>query len=219
MGLIKKLADTSSYNSLSNKFRRKRFRLFLKIIGNIPRPLRILDIGGTLNFWQNMNFTPNNGISITILNLEIPEKALPGFNFVKGDAKDLSIFKDKEFDIIFSNSVIEHVGNFDSQKKMAGEIIRAGKRYFIQTPNYSFPFEPHFLFPFFQFLPQMLRVFLLTHFNLGWFNKCSTKNEALKLINGVNLLNKSKLTSLFSNGILYRETFLFLTKSFIIYSQ
>jgi 2-polyprenyl-3-methyl-5-hydroxy-6-metoxy-1,4-benzoquinol methylase len=70
-------------------------------------------------------------------------------------------FQNDEFDIVFSNSVIEHVGSYEEQNLMASEVRRVGKRYFIQTPNLFFPIEPHFLFPFFQFLPLDYRVTLI----------------------------------------------------------
>ena len=63
----------------------------------------------------------------------------------------MDFFKDKSFDAVFSNSVIEHVGTFEDQKMMANEVIRVTNFYFIQTPNLYFPIEPHFLVPFFQF--------------------------------------------------------------------
>jgi hypothetical protein len=57
-------------------------------------------------------------------------------------------YRDKEFDIAFSNSVIEHVGNDLRIRQMADEVRRVGRNY-LQTPNYYFPLEPHFFFPFF----------------------------------------------------------------------
>ena len=67
-----------------------------------------------------------------------------------GDATDLSPFKDKSFDIVHSNSVIEHLYNFENQKKMASEIMRVGQKHIVQTPNKYFFLEPHLsYFPFF----------------------------------------------------------------------
>lgn len=78
---------------------------------------------------------------------------------VSGDATDLREYEDKSFNLVFSNSVIEHVGDFTAQRKMAKEMMRVGKHCYLQTPNRYFPLEPHFLFPCFQFLPIRLRAF------------------------------------------------------------
>jgi 2-polyprenyl-3-methyl-5-hydroxy-6-metoxy-1,4-benzoquinol methylase len=76
-------------------------------------------------------------------------------------------FRDHQFDVVYSNSVIEHVGDLDDMRRMAQEIQRVGKRYFLQTPNRYFPIEPHFVFPFFQFLPRPVQISLVQKFRLG----------------------------------------------------
>jgi len=164
-----------------------------------------------------MNLALPDLVNITLANTDEIPVTLSNFKYIKCDARDLSIFGDKEFDIVFSNSVIEHVGSFSDQKKMADEIIRTGIRYFVQTPNYYFPIEPHFMFPLFQFLPKSIKCFLAMNFNLGWFKKCRTKNEALILINSVNLLKKGDILKLFPFSKIFKERYLTFVKSFIIY--
>jgi len=215
--MLNRFFDTSKINSLANKFRRKRFRIFLELIKNISKPVNILDIGGTETFWKMMEFHDPGQIKVTIINTEKINITLPNFKFIQQDARDLSGFRENEFDLVFSNSVIEHLGNYEDQKNLAGEIIRIGKKYFIQTPNYYFPVEPHFMFPMFQFLPKPLKIMLLTNFNLGWHKKCINKADALNLINSIRLLKMNEILSLFPDSNIYKEKFLFLTKSFILY--
>ncbi len=100
---------------------------------------------------------------------------------------------------------------------MAVEIMRVGKRYFVQTPNYYFPFEPHFLFPLFQFLPASLKIFLVKNFNMGWYGKTRDAEKAEKLINSIKLLKRADLKKLFPQSGIYSEKLLGLTKSFIVY--
>lgn len=126
-------------------------------------------------------------------------------------------FKDKEFDVVFSNSVIEHVGGWGNQQKMAKEIQRVGKHYFVQTPNYYFPIEPHFLLPIFQFLPVKRKVWLIQHFTLGWRPKTPDYSEAVKMVNSIRLLTKTELFYLFPKSTVLEEKFLGFTKSFILY--
>lgn len=100
---------------------------------------------------------------------------------------------------------------------MAKEVCRVGRRYFVQTPNKYFPLEPHFLFPFFQFLPIWIRVLLLRNFNLGWFVKTPDKAKAKEIVEGIRLLNKREFTSLFPNASIYQEKVFGITKSFLAY--
>lgn len=180
-------------------------------------PVKILDAGGTETFWEMMGLTDPAIVNVAIVNTEAMTTGLPAFKFIQADARNLSMFRDKEFDIVFSNSVIEHVGSFADQKKMADEIMRIGKKFFVQTPNYWFPFEPHFMFPLFQFLPQAVKIKLLMSFRMGWFKKCSDKKEALHLLSSIRLLKKSDLIKLFPGAIIYKEKFLGFTKSFAAY--
>jgi hypothetical protein len=216
---LKSAADVSNPNSLSNRFRRKRFGHFLNFIEHLPKPVKILDVGGTQSFWEQMKLTSPREVNITILNILPFQTTLPNFKMVAGDARNMKMFGDKEFEIVFSNSVLEHVGDFGEQKKSAMEMMRVGKKIFIQTPNYYFPIEPHFLFPFFQFLPSNARIFLLTHFSLGWYEKQRTHDDAAKLLKSVNLLTLRKIKELFPNAHYISERFLFFTKSFIILSE
>lgn len=217
MKIFRKLADTGSSNSFANKTRQRNFKLFTDLISRLSKPLRILDIGGTEQYWEKMNFIREKDVKIILLNLYKSEVNYPNFESIARDAKDLRIFKDKEFDIVFSHSVIEHVGGFEDQSKMAQEIKRVGKRYFIQTPNYYFPMEPHFLFPMFHFLPIWLKISLISNFNLGWYTKISDKKKALETVNSIRLLCEKEIQTLFPGATIYREKFFGLTKSFIVY--
>jgi len=131
----------------------------------------------------------------------------------------MDFFKDKSFDAVFSNSVIEHVGTFEDQKMMANEVIRVTNFYFIQTPNLYFPIEPHFLVPFFQFFPLSLKVFLVKNFSLGWVEKEKNSENALNTINSIRLLNYKEMNLLFPKSYIFREKFLGLTKSFFAYKH
>jgi hypothetical protein len=63
-------------------------------------------------------------------------------------------FPDKSFDLAFSNAVIEHVLGEGRQELFAREVMRVARSWFITTPNFWFPFEPHYCLPFIQFLPR-----------------------------------------------------------------
>ncbi|MEM3445713.1 MAG: class I SAM-dependent methyltransferase [Thermoplasmata archaeon] len=214
MRALRRFVDYQMDGSVAVKLRQERITFFKSLLSQLPKPVKVLDVGGTETFWERLGFL--DGAEITILNLFPVERHNPRLRIVVGDARNMYQFKDKEFDVVFSNSVIEHVGDYSEQQKMAREIQRVGKRYFIQTPNFYFPFEPHFMFPFFQFFPLWLKVFLLSHFNLGWYRKMS-KSAAVKTANSIRLLKKQELIQLFPGCKIYEIKFCGLTASYIAY--
>jgi hypothetical protein len=214
--MLKRLADNRNPASVAGRLRKRRFALFRSLLLRIPTPLRILDVGGTQNFWEVMGFAAGRDMEITILNLVRPVVSLPQFRGVAGDARSLE-FADQSFDVVFSNSVIEHVGSYDDQRRMAAEVQRVGVRYFVQTPNRYFPIEPHFLFPAYQFFPRGLQIWLLQHLKLGWRGRVPDAQAARRSIESIRLLTKTEVTRLFPGATLYRETLAGLTKSFIVY--
>lgn len=214
-----KILNPEFGNSINQKFRKKRFEFFLSLLAKVQsdKPIHILDIGGTEGYWETMKFTKTNKVHITLLNLEEVNTRNTNFKSIKGDACDLSLFKDKEFEIAFSNSVIEHLFTSENQIKMANEIRRVAKNYYVQTPNFYFPIEPHWLFPFFQFLPFKAKVFLTRNLDLGHYKRAATENEAITRVNEVKLLTERKLKKAFPDAKVYREKFFGLVKSITMY--
>ena len=101
---------------------------------------------------------------------------------------------------------------------MANEVQRVGKNYFIQTPNYYFPIEPHFVFPFFQYLPKSLQVKLITNFSFGHFNKFENEDLAIKKVEEISLLTLKQMKELFPKCSIYIDKFICLNKSIVTYS-
>ena len=217
MGFLRRIADHTQDGSVATRMRRRRFGLFLGLLDGLRRPVKILDVGGTEGFWEMMGFFPSEEIEITLLNVVPIQVSRPYFRTAVGDARDMSEFTNGEFDVVFSNSVIEHVGALDDQRKMASEIRRVGDRYFVQTPNWWFPMEPHFLIPVFHWLPAQVRAWLLTRFALGRMPKIRDRAAALAMVEGIHLLTRRRVRKLFPEGVLYRERLFGLTKSFIVY--
>lgn len=220
MSLLRDLRDpASSLGFIARRAREKRFELFKNLLGRVPRPLRILDIGGRPEFWQTMNFVDVDGVELTLINIGMPpETTFQNMCCLEADARHLEMFKDREFDIVFSNSVIEHVGGTADQQRMAEEVQRVGSRYFVQTPNRNFPVEPHFAFPMFQFLPLTVQASLLMNLNLAWSGKVSSREKAEKIAKSVKLLSRREFTSMFPHANVYEERFFGLVKSFVCYA-
>ena len=202
--------------ALSLKLRAKRMVLFQSLISSLPRPLSILDVGGTQIFWSTMGTLDN--VKVVLYNLEAFEVTLPNVVSMVGDARDMWEFEDNKFDVVFSNSVIDHLGTYEQQRRMAQEVQRVASHYFVQVPNRHFPIEPHFILPFFQFLPLRLRIFLASHVN-GWGKAYEIKDRkiATEFVSGIRLMSEKELREIFPGAKIYKEKFLGLTKSFIVY--
>lgn len=109
----------------------------------ITAETRVLDVGGTPETWDTLAVRP----PVTLLNTPRTKPELASASWwVVGDGRALP-FRDCAFDVVFSNSVIEHVGDDGSQRRFAGEVARVGRAYWVQTPNRWFPMEQHLLTP------------------------------------------------------------------------
>jgi len=216
MDFLKSIYDNQRPGSAALRMRKKRHGVFLNFLSRFSESVTVLDVGGTAGYWKSVGFKNDGRIKIFLLNLEPCQHDSDDFSCIAGDMRDMRQFSDGAFDVVFSNSTIEHLATFDDQMKAASEIRRVGKAHFIQTPNYFFPLEPHFLFPFFQFLPLALKVFLVRHFHLGWFKRCPRKEDAEELVRSIRLLRKKELIELFPGDVIDEEKALGFVKSFII---
>lgn len=107
----------------SARFRKQRHTQLLARLAHLPRPLSILDVGGTARYWLRYGMPQN--AQITVINLSrAPSTMAPGFRHVQADACAMPQFSDGGFDVVFSNSVIEPVGDWIRQQAMAAEIAR-----------------------------------------------------------------------------------------------
>jgi ubiquinone/menaquinone biosynthesis C-methylase UbiE len=190
-------------------FRKRRMRFFYRYFRITPET-RVLDIGGREYNWALMPFTPR----VTMLNVTLQGERSGKFEWVIGDARKLP-YPNNAFEVVYSNSVIEHVGSFDDQITFAAECRRAGRSYFIQTPNRNFPIEPHVLTPFIHWLPKAWQGRLLRNFTFwGWITRPNAEAQA-RFLNTTRMLTKTELHSLFPDAEIRRERFFGLTKSFV----
>lgn len=171
---------------------------------------RIIDLGGTPNIW-NLVKTPLN---ITLLNL--PGTRRPNhvqnhhrFTFVEGDATEVR-YPDKSFEIVFSNSVIEHVGDESMQRKFAREARRLAPSYYIQTPSRLFPLEAHTGIPFWWALPPTIRA----KFHRRWQKTLPDWNE---MVLATTVIRRRQLQSYFPDGKLKVEYLYLIPKSYYVF--
>ena len=122
-------------------------------------------------------------------------------------------YPDGAFDIVYSNSVIEHVGDIGRQRAFAREAARVGKRYYVQTPAKVFPLEPHLLTPFIHWLPRRIQRRLLPFTTYALLH--DRRPEALAWYDDIRLLTRQEMASLFPDAVIRTERALGIPKSFI----
>lgn len=137
------------------------------------------------------------------------------FSSIQGSATDQTLLQGQQFDFVHSNSVIEHVGQYADMKLFAANVRRLAARYYIQTPNYWFPYEPHFRFLGFQYLPERLRIEMLHRFALGFFIRQRSRSDAACLVRHSRLLSARQMKALFSEAEIKFEKVMLLNKSII----
>lgn len=196
--------DDQRPESFAHRMRGRRFERFERACSPLPRPLRILDVGGTPAFWEQRGWAGRDDVEIVTLNLIPYPSEHPNVHPVVGDACRLPA-RDQSFDVVFSNSVIEHLYSRETQEQMAREIRRVGVRYWVQTPNYWFPIEPHFLAPGWQWLPVRARVEILRRHRVGQMGRTPDREHAEQLVREVRLMRRHELADLFPGSRLIPE--------------
>jgi methyltransferase family protein len=209
---FRRLADNSDPGSLAARFRRRRFRWFAAQLGARPGD-RILDVGGASATWAGSPFER----SVTLLNVK-DQPAPPGVTCIVGDGCDMSGLRDGSFDVVFSNSVIEHVGDASRQKSFADEVRRVGRRYWVQTPYRHFPLEAHLLFPFFQYLPPRAQAEIARRWPYSHYRREGLPEaEMLSEVAALRLLDARQMRALFPDGRLIYERVALMPKSLIAF--
>jgi hypothetical protein len=200
------------YFRLMRGFRRRRMARFLREFGPVGET-SILDVGGAAFNWQLAGIEA----PITLLNLRAsddPARLPSHFSSVAASGTALP-YADASFGIVFSNSVIEHVGDPASQSRFAAELRRVVDGLWVQTPARAFPLEPHLLGIGIHYLPRSWQRYLVRYFTgWGWLTRPSpARVEAF--LGEIRLLDFAEFRQLFPDCEIRRERFLGLTKAYV----
>jgi hypothetical protein len=182
---------------------------------HITAETRVLDVGGTPETWDMLAVRPR----VTLLNTPRTRTELAAAScWVAGDGRALP-FRDAAFDVVFSNSVIEHVGDADSQRRFAREVARVGRAYWVQTPNRWFPVEQHLLTPLVHWLPKRWQRWIVPRFTVwsALVRPAPDRREfyVAHYLEDVRLLGASEFAALFPGARLIRERVCGWTKSLV----
>jgi hypothetical protein len=172
--------------------------------------MSVLDLGGTPQFWSGFPVRPAH---VTLVNVMPVASPADWITTVTGDAcSPPEPVRNSRFDLIVSNSVIEHVGGHVQRQRFTDVVRRSADRHWIQTPYRYFPIEPHWLFPCMQFLPLRVRAAITQHWPLSPA-RARDLRDAVSNAASVELLSITEMRNYFPESTIWYERFGPLVKS------
>jgi SAM-dependent methyltransferase len=218
--LLRRLAVRSSASC-----RLRRGRLFIERLQPSATD-KILDLGGGRGGYMAELLPCRDNVTIADLDAAmLSEAAANGFGTVQLDGAASLPIADRQYDVVFCSSVIEHVTGpkelifdlcdgtrfaasaRDAQANFAAEIRRISKRYFVQTPYKYFPLESHSFLPFVVvLLPRRWQVRLLDFVGRYWIKSAKADFR---------LLTVGEMRTLFPDAEIAVERYCGLVKSIV----
>ena len=135
------------------------FQLFMETIHPGP-DTTVLDVGVTSdeshkesNYFEQLYPYPQNITCVGTEDGSHLTRRYPGLRYQQVRPMEPLPFSDGEFNVAFSNAVVEHVGSRTAQRAFVDELCRVAKSFFVTTPNRWFPFEHHTGLPLLHYLP------------------------------------------------------------------
>jgi hypothetical protein len=193
-----------------------RLRRWESIKSELPEipDMKVLDLGGKVAFWETAPVLPKH---VTIVNLEAQaETEIPGITSIVGDACQADrLVPGESFDLVFSNSLIEHVGGHHQRAALAQVIRTLAPRYLVQTPYRYFPIEPHWIFPGMQFLPLRVKGYIAPRWPLGHTRGWDAQ-KAINTVMYTELITATDMRAYFPDGRMHWERFVCLPKSMTV---
>ncbi|MGC2399592.1 MAG: methyltransferase domain-containing protein [Acidobacteriaceae bacterium] len=206
------------YHPILTHFRKQRMQHFFETL-HITSKTKILDVGGAPWVWM---IAAEHGLpepQITILNIFPEHRQLaPNMRWIVGDGCNLP-FADQEFDVVFSNSVIEHLSTHESQVAFAREVERVGRDYWVQTPDPRFFIEPHYLAPFIHWLPVSQRRKVARYGTMWGLMTHPDKKEIEDRLQEIRLIPPTEFGEMFPHAEVINERWLGMPKSLIATRQ
>lgn len=200
------------FRAIQNKYRGQRMQMLADEITRIAdasgQTVRILDAGGRSDFWSRLPAPLKGRVHVVVQNLEAelaydapPDVAIEE---VVGNSCQMPEYTDGQFDLVHSNSVIEHVGSYVNMLRFAEETQRVGRRYFIQTPNFGFPVEPHYGRPFVHWRGDMHRIRKMHQSGIGYARRTDLET-ACAAADLTTMVNRWFLSKLYPHGEMRAE--------------
>ncbi|TKA11617.1 SAM-dependent methyltransferase [Actinacidiphila oryziradicis] len=217
MSIKNRISDPGQPGSLAHRARARRWAELQKRFPALGE-MRVLDLGGVPESWR---LAPVRPVEVVTVNLDsrILSADEPGVTPLVGDACAPPVrLRAERFDLVYSNSLFEHVGGHANRLRLAETVHRMSGRHWIQTPNRYFPIEPHWVFPGFQFLPVRARAEVSRHWPFGNIRSASFAS-AVDDVAWVELLSATEMRQYFPDSEIWRERIAGLPKSLVAVCQ
>jgi hypothetical protein len=210
---LRGLADPYNTRSLAGRARAKRGEWLLKTFPDLGA-MRVLDLGGVAASWESLPVRPTQVVLLNERVFDVPPGG--GFLSITGDAcvPDDKLRREG-FDLVYSNSCFEHVGGHYRREQFAETVHALAPRHWVQTPNRYFPLEPHWLFPYLQFLPTRAKVQLSKAWPGRYHMPNESRRERTRWALSVELLSRSEFAYYFPDSEIATERIAGLSKSFV----
>jgi hypothetical protein len=216
-------------DTLRRYTREQRLKLFNDFMKGATGSVRLVDLGGTVKFWEKWGLAKQPLLDVTVVNNHWIDKnhiddaiTLPNIRRLRADVLDFSAEDFAQYDVIFSNSLIEHLPGRHLQQKLARAIVDSGRRYFLQTPNKMSPVDPHFprpYVPFFAAYPRPLQARLLSWNALGSGSAAPSYDAALQRLANYFPLTTRDMRGLFPKAHIVMERPLGVPMSIVAMSE
>ena len=210
--LSRAIADPSSPRSLSGLARARRWTELLRRFPALPE-MRVIDLGGIARVWEQAPVAPRQ---VTVVNAFEQTPSVEWIDWMVADACDMpALPHGQRWDLVYCNSVIEHVGGHWRRAALANSVCALADHHWVQTPYRYFPIEPHWLFPGFQLLPLWARAQLTVRWPFGAYRTLAELNQAVRWSLATELLSKTEMKHYFPRSEVVVERVGPLVKSLI----
>jgi hypothetical protein len=198
--------------SVGERARARRWDLVLECFPDLAS-MDVIDLGGRVSTWLGAPVRPR---SVHVVNLEGQADGATGTITTEyGDACALPAhLTGRRYDLVFSNSVLEHVGGHERRARFADSVHALADRHWVQTPYRYFPVEPHWLFPGMQFLPLSARSTIAQRWPLV-HTRPGSREDAVRDALWVELVSVTELRHYFPDSEVLHERLAGLTKSIV----
>lgn len=199
-------------DSWGGRSRARRWEWLVRTFPDLEE-MSVIDLGGDPDEWLQ---SPKRPKTVHVLNIEPLERDVPDWmQFDFGDACALpERIASRRYDLVYSNSVLEHVGGHERRMRFAESVHALAPRHWVQTPYRYFPVEPHWIAPGMQFLPTRVQASMACWWPLSYVKSADIR-EALGGVLSTELVDRTQMRYYFPHSAVRAERLLGLTKSLV----